>query len=253
MKVGVICPVRNARPWIDEFIGSVRVQTYPTGLYLAEDLSDDGTYKYLRKHPHLYTRLVRNRSRAGWPGGLNRAAELALADGCDAVFTASADDKLHPECVQRCVAALNGRDFVVPYAQQFGAAHHVQGSLEDQTLDDLAVWPLLIDKGLFTRHLWETVGGYSVEAMIPGSWGCAEDWEFWIKVWKAGLTRYTVVRKPLYFVRVHPGQLSDRRGEFHARSVDRLSEMHPDLPWSPTSWTWPPAHRIIHRAEEEDR
>ena len=253
MKVGVICAVRNALPWIDEFTDSVNAQTYPTSLYLAEDHSDDGTYTYLRTHRRQYTRLARTRTRAGWPGGLNRAAELALADGCDAVFTASADDRLHPDCIARCVDALPGHDFVVPYAQQFGAADHIQGSLEDQTLDDLTRWPLVIDKALFTRHLWETVGGYSVEAMLPGSWGCAEDWEFWIKVWKAGLTRYTVIREPLYFVRVHNGQLSDTRARFHAQSVARLREMHPDLPWSPASSVWPPQHRIIHTAEAQQK
>jgi GT2 family glycosyltransferase len=244
--------VRNALPWIDEFIESVHAQTYPAGLYLAEDWSDDGTADYLRGRPDLYTRMVRNRKRAGWPGGLNRAASLAFEDGCDAVFTASADDRLHPECIRVCVKALKGRDFVVPCAQQFGEANHIQRSMPDQTLDDLAQWPLLIDKGLFPRRLWETVGGYSIEAMVPGSWGCAEDWEFWIKVWKAGLTRYAVTTQPLYFVRVHPGRLSDSRERFHARSVERIKAMHPDLPWSPTSTAWPPAHRIVRRIELEE-
>jgi glycosyltransferase involved in cell wall biosynthesis len=249
VKVGVIIPVRNARPWIEEMLASVQAQTYPAHAYLAEDWSDDGTHEFLLDRPELWRGLERNPVRSGWAGGLNAAASLAFADGCDAVFTASADDRMHPDCIARCVAVLEagGLDFVVPYAQQFGGATAVQASLPDATLEDFAVWPPLIDKGLFPRKTWETVGGYSPEASLPGSYGCAEDWEFWIKVWKAGLGRYAVVEQPLYFVRVHPGQLSNTRGDAHAATVALFRRLHPDLPWTAESGVWPPRHRTTRR------
>lgn len=250
MKVGVIIPTRNARPWIGEMLESVQAQTHAAHAYIAEDRSDDGTHEWLREHPELWAGLRRNRVRKGWAGSLNAAAALALADGCDALFTASADDRLHPDCIARCVAVLGadgGRDFVVPYAQQFGEADHVQASLPDCGLDDLVVWPPLVDKALIPRATWEAVGGYSPLATLPGSYGSAEDWEFWIRVWKAGLTRYTVIETPLYFVRVHPDQLSHDRGEWHAASVDLFRKLHPDLPWTADSGVWPPRHRTTRR------
>lgn len=251
MKVGVIIPARNARPWLEEMLTSVAAQTHPAHAYIAEDRSDDGTHEWLREHPELWTGMRRNRVRKGWAGSLNAAARLALDDGCDAVFTASADDRLHPECIARCVAVLNadgGRDFVVPYAQQFGEADIVQASLPDATLDDLVVWPPLIDKALIPRATWETVGGYSAKATLPGTYGTAEDWEWWIRVWKAGLTRYAVIEQPLYFVRVHPGQLSNTRGDWHAATVDLYRKLHPDLPWTEESGVWPPQHRTTRRS-----
>ena len=252
MKVGVIIPVRNARPWLGEMLESIAAQTHAAHAYIAEDRSDDGTHEWLRDHPDLWTGMRRNRKRLGWAGSLNAATTLALADGCDAVFTASADDRLHPECVARCVSALNadgGRDFVIPHAQQFGEADHVQASLPDAGLDDLVRWPPLIDKGLFRRGTWERVGGYSSKATLPGTYGTAEDWDFWIRVWKAGLTRYAVVETPLYFVRVHPDQLSDTRGQHHAATVDLLRKLHPDLPWPDDAHVWPPKHRTTRRTE----
>ncbi|WP_326779738.1 glycosyltransferase family 2 protein [Streptomyces longwoodensis] len=251
MKIGVIIPARNAAPWIGEMLESVRAQTHPAHAYIAEDRSDDGTYEWLREHPDLWAGMRRNRTRKGWAGSLNAAAQLALDDGCDALFTASADDRLHPECIARCVAVLGadgGRDFVVPWAQQFGEAEHVQASLPDCGLDDLVVWPPLIDKALFRRETWEAVGGYSPKATLPGSCGCAEDWEFWIRVWKAGLTNYAVIERPLYFVRVHPGQLSNDRGEQHVATVELFRRLHPDLPWTADSGLWPPRHRTTRRA-----
>jgi len=248
VKVGVIIPARNALPWIGEMLASIQAQTHPAHAYIAEDRSDDSTHEWLREHPELWAGMRRNRVRKGWAGSLNAAARLALDDGCDAVFTASADDRLHPECIARCVAVLNaGHDFVVPYAQQFGEADTVQASLPDCGLDDLVLWPPLIDKALVPRKTWETVGGYSPKATLPGSYGSAEDWEFWIRIWKAGLTRYAVIEQPLYFVRVHPGQLSNDRGDWHAATVDLYRKLHPDLPWTADSGIWPPRHRTTRR------
>jgi GT2 family glycosyltransferase len=250
MKVGVIIPARNALPYLEEMLDSIHAQTHAAHAYVAEDRSDDGTYEWLRERPELWAGMRRNRKRLGWAGSLNAAARLALTDGCDAVFTASADDRLHPECIARCVSALGadgGRDFVIPHAQQFGEADHVQASLPDATLDDFAQWPPLIDKALIRRGVWEHVGGYSPKATPPGTYGTAEDWDWWIRVWKAGFTRYSVVEQPLYFVRVHPGQLSDARAQHHAATVDLLRKLHPDLPWTDASGQWPPQHRTTRR------
>ncbi|MFF8482313.1 glycosyltransferase family 2 protein [Streptomyces antibioticus] len=250
MKIGVIVPARNALPYLWEMLASVQAQTHPAHAYIAEDRSDDGTYEQLRENPALYAGMRRNRRRLGWADSLNAAAALALDDGCDAVFTASADDRLHPECIARCAALLDGdggRDFVVPHARQFGEADHVQASLPDAGLDDFVRWPPLIDKALIRREVWETLGGYSPKATPPGTYGTAEDWDWWIRVWKAGFTRYAVVKEPLYFVRVHPGQLSDTRGQHHAATVDLLAQLHPDLPWTAESRQWPPQHRTTRR------
>ena len=250
MKVGVIIPARNALPWIEETLTSIQAQTHPAHAYIAEDRSDDGTREWLNDHPHLWAGMRRNRRRMGWAESLNAAARIALRDGCDALFTASADDLLHPECIARCAAALDadgGQDFVIPYAQQFGEADIVQESLPDATLDDLVQWPPLIDKGLFRRATWARLGGYNTMATLPGTYGTAEDWEFWIRVWKAGFTRYTVIEEPLYFVRVHPGQLSNDRGNWHAATVDLYRRLHPDLPWTEESGVWPPRHRTTRR------
>ncbi|MFJ8995615.1 glycosyltransferase [Streptomyces sp. NPDC102279] len=250
MKIGVVIPARNVETFIGELLASIQAQTHPAHAYIAEDRSDDSTHQWLRDHPELYTSMRRNRVRKGWAGSLNAAAQLALADGCDAILTVSADDKLHPECIARCAAVLNadgGRDFVVPYAQQFGGGDIVQASLPDATMDDFLRWPPLIDEALFRRNVWETVGGYSPKATPPGTWGTAEDWDFWIRVWKAGFTRYAVIDTPLYFVRVHPDQLSRGRAEHHAATVDLLRKLHPDLPWPDDAHVWPPRHRTTRR------
>lgn len=245
MKIGLILPVYNARPWIEEMLRSIKNQTYKTEVYIAEDLSNDGTYEFLLFNPDLYTKMVRNKDKAGWHGGLNIAAKLAFADGCDAIFTASADDKLHEDCIKMCYERMieDDYDFVIPYNKQFDGAEHLQISHDDVTIDDLVIWPMMTDKALIKRHVWEAVDGYSMDVAPPGTYGCAEDWEFWIKLWKAKLNHYSVVKTPLYFVRVHPEQLSDNRGQYHAKTVELFKAKHPELPWTEESSNWPPRNR----------
>jgi len=234
VKVGVAVPVRNALPYLGRCLSSIQEQTYPCGAYVVEDVSDDDTWRYLRDHPASYRQVLRNRERMGWPSSLNRAARAAIDDGCDAVFTMNADDYLHPECIARCVDALHaGHDWAVVYAQQVGGENTLQVSKENATLADFGVWPPLVNYALIRGVVWDTVGGYSNDVTVPGSYGCAEDWEFWIKVFKAGFTRYAVVKEPLYFYVMHPGQLHEQRPRLHAQTVELIRRKHPDVPWNP--------------------
>jgi GT2 family glycosyltransferase len=229
MKVGIAVPARNAVRYIETLLTTINAQTYPCAAYIADDCSDDGMAQFLKDRPTWYRRVSRNPARLGWPGTLNRAAAMAFADGCDAVFIAAADDFLRLDCVEKCVAALEGRDWVVPYSQQVGGENVVQVSGEEITLADFAVWPPLTDKVLVRREVWETVGGYSTDITVPGSWGAAEDWEFWIKVWKAGYTNYGVIKDPVYYYRMHPEQLGLQRAAIHDQTIALIRAKHPDV------------------------
>jgi GT2 family glycosyltransferase len=233
VRVGVAVPARNALPWIETLLTTIDAQSYPCGAYIVDDASDDGMTRFLADRPTWYRRIERNPRRLGWPATLNRAAQLAFGDGCDAIFVAAADDFLRLDCISKCVTALirGDRDWVVPYSQQVGGENAVQASREDATLADFAVWPPLTDKALFRRHVWERVGGYSTDVSVPGSYGAAEDWEFWIKVFKAGHINYAVVAEPVYYYRMHPGQLGRNRAAIHDQTINLIRAKHPDLPW----------------------
>lgn len=239
MRIGVALPVRNALPFIGECLDSIRYQTYgDVRAYVAEDQSDDGTYEWLMENQHLMGGIIRNPQRLGWPGSLNAAAQLALEDGCDALFLAAADDYLHQDCISTLLHHLEegNRDWVVPYAQQVGNGKLMQASQSHPILADFKTWPPLIDKILVRRAVWETVGGYSTDVTVPGSWGAAEDWEFWIKVFKAGFTNYLVLPEPLYYYRMHSDQLWPYRAAIHTQTVELIRQKHPDVWELPGGW-----------------
>jgi len=247
MKVGVAIPTHNVLPYIETCLTTINSQTHPCHAYIVDDCSSDGAYEFLRARPSWYRRLDQQRARQGWPATLNRAVAAAISDGCDAIFTMNADDFLRLDCIEQCVQALNGRDWVVTNAQQIGGDNAVQISKPGAVLNDFAVWPPLVNYALVRREVWEAVGGYSSDVTVPGSFGSAEDWEFWIKVFKAGYTNYAVVNEPTYYYRMRAGQLHEGRAAVHAETVALIRAKHPDLPWADDSGIWPPRHRTTRR------
>lgn len=232
MKVGIAVPARNVLPYIETCLTSINAQTYPCAAYIVDDCSDDGTYEFLKARPSWYRRLARSTARRGWPMALNAAAEAAIDDGCEAVFTMNSDDFLRLDCIERCVRLLARHDWVVANAQQIGGENVVQANKENARLSDFVVWPPLTNYALIPARLWTELGGYASDVTVPGSWGAAEDWDFWVRVFKAGHTDYGVVTEPVYYYRMRPGQLHEGRSALHERTVELLREKHPDV-WMP--------------------
>jgi GT2 family glycosyltransferase len=226
----VALPVRNALRYVETCLTSIAAQMYPAAAYLQDDASTDGTFEFLVDRPGWYRTLRRNETRLGWPRTLNAAARLAFDDGCDAVFVANADDFLRLDCVAKAVGMMRvmGHDWVVTTAQQIGAENVVQASKAYATVGDFADYPPLVNYGLYSRRAWETVGGYATDVTLPGSYGFKEDWDFHVRLLRAGFT-YGVVSEPVYYYVMHPGQLH-KDGATRLRAARRLvHRKHPGL------------------------
>lgn len=253
MKVGVAIPAYNGVKFIENGLRSCWKQTYPVSTYIADDCSDDGMTEFLTHKGRLtwYTRYIRNEHRLGWPMNNNRAVDMAFADGCDLVQFMSADDFLRLDCIEKQVQNIRGVDFSVPYLQQVGEENVVQISMPDQLPLDLAPWPNMVDKIMITRAAWEKVGGYANDITIPEKpWGCAEDWDFVIRLLKAGLT-YSILKDPVYYYVMHPRQLWRGRDQVHHKTVAALRSKHPDV-WE--AWEKREEQRKLEaQAEEESR
>jgi GT2 family glycosyltransferase len=217
MKIGVAVPAYNARKWIEMCLTSLKAQTHPVSTYVVDDCSDDGLYEFLLSRKDLYTGLNRNPQRQGWATTLNRAVDMAIIDNCDAVFVMASDDIMRLDCIEKCVEMLQAKDWCVVTAQQVGAENVIQASKENATLADFTAHPPLVNYGLIPTKIWQEVGGYSTDVTLPDSWGFKEDWDFWIKIFKAGYTNYGVVKEPVYYYIMHDQQL-------HKPNVHRYEE-----------------------------
>ena len=231
MKVGVLLPAYNVGLYLGEMLGSVQRQTYACTPYVVDDASADDTAL-------VAGAALRgaHQVRLGWPLTLNDCASAAIADGCDAVFVANSDDWLREDCIAQCVARLEadpGLSFCLVHAQQVGGANTVQVSKVGAVLGDFREWPPIVNMALIRSEAWEDAGGYSTDTSLPGTYGSAEDWDFWVTMFKLGHYRYDVVQEPVYFYRMHDGQLhlESRRMDRHGETLSLLARKHPDL-WS---------------------
>jgi GT2 family glycosyltransferase len=230
VKIGIAIPAYNVLPYIENALTTIGAQIYPCLSYIVDDASTDGTYEFLMERPAWYHMLFRNPARLGWPTSLNLAAQMAFDDGCDAIFTMNADDFLRLDCISRALALITDqhKDWAVVYAQQIGDRNVVQISSENATLEDFREYPPLVNYALIPKHVWQAVGGYPTDVTLPGSYGYKEDYAFWIEVFKAGFTNYGVVKEPVYYYLMHPGQL-------HEAGESRYEEAHKlvmDKHWS---------------------
>jgi GT2 family glycosyltransferase len=217
MRVGILVPARNTKFFIEACLTTLQAQTHRVSVYVVDDASDDGLYDFLVGRKNLYTKLARNTSRKGWPKTLNKCADMAIADGCEALFVMASDDLLRLDCIKKCVRALDKKDWCVVYAQQIGAENVIQASKENAVLEDFLHHPPIVNYGLIPTKVWKEVGGYSTDITLPDNYGFKEDWDFWIKVFKAGYTNYDVVKEPVYYYIMHDNQL-------HKSGVHRYEE-----------------------------
>lgn len=212
-KVGVVLPARNVLKYIETGLNTIWAQTYPARAYIYDDASDDGTYEFLAARHTWYGVLGHSEERQGWPATLNAAAQLAIDDGCDYLFIMNADDFLRLDCIALCLAEMRSGDFdaVTAYTQQLGAENVQQTPLVDFpiTLEKLSgQWCPIPNQALVKAEMWAEVGGYSLDVTPEGCWGYTEDWDFWIKWVKAGHS-IGIVRHPVYYYLMHPGQLHE--------------------------------------------
>lgn len=229
-KVGVCVPVRNSIRWVENLVRSVEAQTYrgPIRIYAVDDCSTDGTWRFMSYRWADTHCMVFNDRRLGWPRTLNRAVWHAIQDQCSWVFLANADDWLRLDCIERCVAAAPGYDWVNCDGQQVGGLDIVMESATDPPLSAFADHTPLPSFGLVSAAAWDAVGGYSDDIAVPGMSAGYEDLEFWVKLIKAGY-HGTRVPEPLYYYRIHDQQLSRETTARHREAIAAVRRKHPEL------------------------
>jgi len=118
IKVSVVIPIYNTRPYLAECLDSVLGQDLPTTEFevvAVDDGSTDGSAKVLDSYAEQHGNLtVLHQENSGWPGK-PRNVGRATSRGAY-VFFADSDDVLAPQALRRMYdfAVANGSDVVVP-------------------------------------------------------------------------------------------------------------------------------------------
>ncbi|MBR3279911.1 MAG: glycosyltransferase family 2 protein [Lachnospiraceae bacterium] len=104
MKIGLIIPYKNAKPWLERCLNSIGAQ--PFEVYLVNDHSTD-------QGPYIATSFSRgfhyidlDYLERGVAMARNKGLEAALADGCDFVTFLDSDDELTPDAFEKMEQAI---------------------------------------------------------------------------------------------------------------------------------------------------
>ncbi|MCZ8312800.1 MAG: glycosyltransferase family A protein [Magnetospirillum sp.] len=221
-RISVVVPCYNAHRYLAETLASVRAQTFAdVEIVLVDDGSNDpATLAFLADLPPDI-KFVRKPN-----GGLSSArnAGFAAASG-SYVLPLDADDRIAPDMLARCAAILDADptvDFVYTQIDVFGDERGVVRKTWNR-FEQLATNQLPYCM-LMRKSTWQRVGGYD-ETMLEGY----EDWEFNLRLSKAGL-RGVAVAAPLFrYRRLATGMLRSVSQQRHARIWRQMRGKHPDL------------------------
>ncbi len=160
MKITLISTVRDAGPFIGEFLDSVRAQTRPPDeVVIVDGGSTDGTLDVLRAASDIT--LIESPG-ANIPAGRSAAIRAATHD---VIAVSDADCVLTPRWLELFASAIEGgadvamgsyRPIVGSFFDACSAATHVPDADE---LDEATFMPSSRSVA-FTREAYETAGGY---------------------------------------------------------------------------------------------
>lgn len=196
--VSVVVPCFEHADTLREALDSVARQSLrPIEVIVVNDCSSDHTNDvvaaFCAANPDLDLRLRVNDRNLGLAASRNLGFHLARARW---VFPLDSDNRIAPSCLAEMIEAANdSAAFVTSWIERFGGA---SGVFRPQTFElrRLRHGNVQDAMALIRRSVWEELGGYD-PAMRYG-W---EDYEFWIRVAKAG-HRGIVLPKPLMQYRV---------------------------------------------------
>ncbi len=204
MRITVITPAYNVRPFIGAAIDSVLAQTHRNWrMVIVDDGSTDGTADIAGAVGDARVTVIRQAN-----GGVSAARNRGIAaiDG-DAVLFLDGDDMLAPDAMARLIAALGDGDAAYGaycFVTEDGGATVLSktGPLPaGDILERLVVQNLFANGG----HMLIRAEAVRRAGLFCGDLRYGEDWEYWCRLAAGG--RFAVVPgpAPLLFVRRRAG------------------------------------------------
>jgi len=223
-RVSVLVPCCNLGQYLDEAVGSVLAQTYRDFEILVVDdgSTDPETQRIIEGFERPQTTVFRTGNR-GLAGARNFL--LARARG-EFVSALDADDRLHPEYLERTVAALDADPtltFVSTRLQMFGEQEWTSPPGAQCDIETLLSDDTVVCSALVRRAAVLAVGAYDEAMPHQGD----EDWDLWLTLVERGY-RGVILPDVLFFYRRRPGSMSVActSGQAHLDLVEYLIRKH---------------------------
>lgn len=184
MEISVVVPCYNYANYLPECIESLISQTYPIKeIVIVNDGSPDNTTEVanelIAKYPDFNIKLIIKEN-----GGLSSARNSGIKEATgEFIMCLDADDKLTPAGIEEHVKLIED-DFTIAQCalMEFGD-RHISYAPTGATLEKILRGNTIFCNAMFSRKVWEAVGGYDESDTMKWGW---EDYEFWIRCLEYG-------------------------------------------------------------------
>lgn len=198
IQVSVVIPCYKYAHYLKECIESVQAQTYPVEIIVVSDGSPDNTVEICRE---LGVTCIEKEN-----GGLSSARNAGIKQATGGyIMCLDADDKLVPAAIEEHLKLMKDDMTVAQCAlMEFGDRHVIMTPTHPTSLERILIGNTIFCNAMFSKRVWEAVGGYDESETMRLGW---EDYEFWIRCLEFGCTVNTSDFIALRY-RAHEGQMT---------------------------------------------
>ncbi len=219
-KVSVIIPCYNSGKTIKQAVKSVEKQTWSNiDLIIVNDGSDDGYTRNVLSN-FTNTRII-NQKNSGLSSARNKGIINARGNY---VFFLDADDWIEVDTISKMMEYMKYNNLNIIFSdtilegERQGLRKNSYNFFEQLFVNHIP-YCLLIEKKIFKK-----VGNYDEDMKIG-----YEDWEFNIRLAKAGFFPERI-KQPLFHYRVSKfGMLNSTSKKYHFDNFDYIKKKHPEI------------------------
>jgi glycosyltransferase involved in cell wall biosynthesis len=196
--ISVIIPMYSYGQYLDEAIKSVLNQTYPAHeIICVSDGAIDNSVEIARKYP---VKIIEKEN-----GGLASArnAGISYATG-NYIMSFDSDDIMKPNCLEEHAKLADENSIVTCGLMAFGSENYTAYP-RVATVDILLKTNCIYSNSLFSKKMWEDVGGFDESEVMRKGF---EDRLFWLEALIKGYKSVTSNAVCLLWRR-HPRTMSD--------------------------------------------
>lgn len=221
MKVSIIIPCHNYGRYLHDAVSSALAQTYHNiEVIVVNDNSTDNTDEVMQSFTDA--RITYLKQNNGSPAASRNNGIIASTG--EWILPLDADDVISPNYVKDAIAIVSSDSDIITtdthfYDECLNYTNSRWQTTANPSYDLITNANAVCTCSLFSKKLWELVGGYDTSKAVKGY----EDWDLWIRMVKAGGVVKKIDKEHYFKYRKHGPSLYEEAFARHNEIIGYMS------------------------------